>query len=77
MAIENIPRFETEEQELRWILNELHRDYQRRIAPILKRLQKIDAAKPLPPVDVSDIDAFNRQSLQALLDKFKRDRGQL
>jgi hypothetical protein len=77
MTIENIPRFETEEQELRWILNELHRDYQRRIAPIIKRLNKIDAAKPLPPLIISDYDKFNQHALQQLLDKFKRDRGQL
>ncbi|MDR5839358.1 hypothetical protein [Caballeronia sp. LZ034LL] len=75
MELENIPRFENEEQELRWILNELHKDYQRRIAPILKRLSKIDAAKPLPPVDVSDYDMFNLTQLQQLLAKFRKDWG--
>lgn len=72
MAIENIPRFETEEQELRWILNELHREYQRKVAPILKRLSKIDAAKPLPPVNVSDYDYFNQQQLNQLLEQFRK-----
>jgi hypothetical protein len=72
VAIENIPRFETEEQELRWILNELHREYQRKVAPILKRLSKIDAAKPLPPVNVSDYDYFNQQQLNQLLEQFRK-----
>jgi hypothetical protein len=72
VAIENIPRFETEEQELRWILNELHREYQRKVAPILKRLSKIDAAKPLPPVNVSDYDHFNQQQLNQLLEQFRK-----
>jgi hypothetical protein len=74
MAIENIPRFESEEQELRWILNELHKEYQRKIQPIVKRLSKIDAARPLPPLIVSDYDKYNQQALQQLLDKFRQGR---
>jgi hypothetical protein len=72
VAIENIPRFETEEQELRWILEALHKEYRRKVAPILKRLSKIDAARPLPPVNISDIDYLNQQQLNALLDKFRK-----
>jgi len=72
MSIENIPRFETEEQELRWILNELHRDHQRRIAPIIKRLSKIDAAKPLPPVNVSPYDESNMQQIREILARFRK-----
>jgi hypothetical protein len=42
VSLENIPQFESEEQELRSLLAELHNDHQRRIAPILARLAAID-----------------------------------
>jgi hypothetical protein len=56
-GIENIPRFESEEEELRSLLQELHEDHQRRITPIIRRLYEIDV---------------NRQQLDQLLARFKR-----
>jgi|KBSMisStandDraft_5_1062788.scaffolds.fasta_scaffold6649242_1 hypothetical protein len=70
--IPDLPRFVNEEQELRWILTELHKDHQRKIEPIILRLSKIDAAKPLPPVD-SPYDA-NMEQLRKLLQQYKKDR---
>ncbi|WP_244832363.1 hypothetical protein [Caballeronia sp. TF1N1] len=70
--IPNLPRFESEEQELRWILNELHKDYQKKIQPIVKRLQKIDAARPLPPVNTGSVDQMNMQQIRELLARYRK-----
>jgi hypothetical protein len=70
--IPDLPRFESEEAELRWILNELHQDYQRKIQPIIKRLQKIDAARPFPPVNVGSVDTLNMQQIREMLARYRK-----
>lgn len=69
MSLEDIPRFENEEQELRWLLTELHSEYQDKIAPIVKRLTLLEARKP--PVKSFIIDT-DKATQQALSDLFKR-----
>lgn len=70
--IPDLPRFTTEEAELRWMLNELHQDYLRKIAPIVKRLQKIDAARPFPPVNVGSVDEMNMQQIREMLARYRK-----
>jgi hypothetical protein len=70
--IPDLHRFETEEQELRWMLNELHKDYQKKIQPIVKRLQKIDAARPFPPVNIGSVDQLNMQQIRELLARYRK-----
>lgn len=71
MSLEDIPRFESEEQELRWLLTEMHREYQDKIAPIVKRLAEIEARKPPVKTFVLDTDRISREQLNSLLKRLK------